>query len=161
MFTKTTCMTGIERIAQERQEQIEKHGWTILHDVEHERNGSLAQFAAQLALPDDDSSVAAPWGECPAVSDKLEEAAAHVMRKPRIGRLAVAGALIAAEIDRLQAISENPVFVKFRAAVQGRLAAFGISKIEACHEDMILSLFDEDFDEKGCAEEIRDLHFDT
>lgn len=30
---------GIELIAQERQEQLEKHGWTLEDDTNHEKRG--------------------------------------------------------------------------------------------------------------------------
>ncbi|MBN8668741.1 MAG: hypothetical protein J0M30_14685 [Chitinophagales bacterium] len=91
--------TGIELIAIERQEQIEKHGFTISHDKEH-RDGELAINAATLTAMDTGYSVTDKyfieypddWGLC----DKL--------KNDRIHQLKVAGALIAAEIDRLQAV---------------------------------------------------------
>src|ERR1044072_10005503 len=97
--------TGIEIIAQERQRQIEVEGWTAEHDAEH-MGEELAIAASCYAIP---QSVRAyknaffvptpslwPWeGEwwkpCP---------------EDRIHELAKAGALIAAEIDRLNNISD-------------------------------------------------------
>ena len=97
--------TGIELIAEERQEQIEKHNWTPEHDDGH-RYGELVKVAAILAVNgtdaivednDDYSTGEDVWG----LEDKLsgDETAIH--------RLAVAGALIAAEIDRLQRSAEK------------------------------------------------------
>ena len=92
-------MTGIELIAQERAEQIEKHGWTAEHDAKHD-SGALAVVAATLAVMHTDSTVTDPeekhgtdnnpWG----LEDKLKSDAIHSLK--------IAGALIAAEIDRLQ-----------------------------------------------------------
>lgn len=92
--------SGIELIAEERQEQLEKHGWNLMHDVLH-TDGALAKVAATLAANGTDlRTICAgsaygtndnPWG----LVDKLQN--------DRIHQLRVAGALIAAEIDRLQA----------------------------------------------------------
>jgi hypothetical protein len=82
-------MTGIELIAKERQEQIEKHGWTPEHDDEHSRM-QLTDAAAYLLtkkpelFPDWDYKY---W-------EKFRD-------KKGVEALKVAGALIAAEIDRL------------------------------------------------------------
>ncbi|WP_373400076.1 hypothetical protein V8V91_10940 [Algoriphagus halophilus] len=43
--------TGIELIAEERQRQIEKEGWTSEHDAKH-KNGELAHAAATYAMTD-------------------------------------------------------------------------------------------------------------
>jgi hypothetical protein len=93
--------SGIELIAQERQEQIEKHGRTVELDVANNRGRQLSEAAAVLAtelfqnnrrrlamMPDN-------WDE---------ELSFKMCRKGRVERLAIAGALIAAEIDRLQSI---------------------------------------------------------
>ena len=89
--------TGIELIADERQNQVAK-GYDARHDDEHD-DESLAQLAAFLAVPDDDlcARVAmAPWAA---------KYADHIRDKwggDRIHQLVIAGALIAAEIERLQ-----------------------------------------------------------
>ena len=88
-------MTGIELIAAERQRQVTEEGWTPEHDDQHEGNELLqaavwyldngAVFDFGLTLP--------PWPWEPDAwkpSDDL------------IKQLTKAGALIAAEIDRLQ-----------------------------------------------------------
>lgn len=95
---KYNKMTGIELIAKERQEQIEKHGWTKEHDSGH-TSGALRVVAATLAVvgtyarvndPSERGTGENPWG----LEKKLVD---------DVHRLKVAGALIAAEIDRLQA----------------------------------------------------------
>lgn len=96
---KEKLKTGIELITEERNEQIEKHGWDTEHDSQH-KYGSLCVVAATLAVVDTDARVEDhmggrgtgenPWG----LEDKLAGDEIH--------RLKVAGALIAAEIDRRQ-----------------------------------------------------------
>lgn len=97
-------MTGVELIAAERQRQIEVEGWTPDHDDEHD-DGQIAKAAAVYALPDEVRStiVDGPfrltaflwprswhWGWFkPTPNDRVRE-------------LVKAGALCAAEIDRLQ-----------------------------------------------------------
>lgn len=90
--------TGIQLIAHERREQIEKHGRTIARDVVENYNEQLAIGAAML--------LAAEWEEgidpesYPDGWDK--EICNKMLAKPYKERLIIAGALIAAEIDRLQ-----------------------------------------------------------
>jgi len=102
--------TGIERITEERQRQISVEGWTPEHDDEHS-NGELAIAAAcyaavarQLAarqkrgenIPVDDFTLTLvpnhwPWDAC---WWKPSNSPARNLEK--------AGALAAAEIDRLE-----------------------------------------------------------
>jgi len=115
--------TGIELITQERQRQVEKEGWTLEHDDEH-KYGEISAAAACYAINKhemkDDIKVevlieemdflvndgdrgdrkllngwydAFPWKD----GDKRND-------HSRIKSLIIAGALIAAEIDRLQRI---------------------------------------------------------
>lgn len=86
---------GIARIAAERRRQVEREGWTSEHDDTH-TDGALAVCASIYATPpnqreNDEQSV--PWGWPFNCCDW----------KPgdRIRELEKAGALIAAEIDRL------------------------------------------------------------
>jgi len=95
-------MNGIELIAAERNRQIEVEGWTAEHDDEH-GGGELAMAAASYCVAEDmrkeyrdiDSGPPAsmwPWDEewwKPTPDDRIRE-------------LVKAGALIVAEIDRLQ-----------------------------------------------------------
>lgn len=87
--------TGIELIAQERQEQIEKHGWTRQHDVDSHNNGDIDKaFRAVLNAESRHQLDKFPEG--------WETFAEKVIDKPYKEKLIIAGALIAAEIDRLQ-----------------------------------------------------------
>lgn len=92
--SKTDMKTGIELIAIERQEQIEKHGYSLKNDNEYNKNGELSQVARYLISP---ISVEQEWPRNWSRSFKDD-----IDRKSFIHKLKVAGALIAAEIDRLQ-----------------------------------------------------------
>lgn len=94
--------TGIELITEERQRQIEKHGWTAEHDAEHSNN-ELSKAAIVYAS---DSQVR----ENSNIIDWLwpwEREWWKPTPENRIRELQKAGALIAAEIDRLQASGEK------------------------------------------------------
>ena len=96
-------MTGAQRIAAERKRQIEVEGWTPEHDDNH-ADDSLSIAAACYAVAGLNPPVevqccideegcgtdAWPWSHDDGKRDK----------HPRIRRLEIAGALIAAEIDR-------------------------------------------------------------
>lgn len=90
--------TGIELIAEERLEQIEKHGRTIARDVKENYAEQLATGAEMLLAMSHEEGI-----------DPLEfpdgwdhDICEHMLGKPYKERLIIAGALIAAEIDRLQ-----------------------------------------------------------
>jgi hypothetical protein len=97
--------TGIELIAEERRRQIEVEGWSDRHDSQHD-DDELAIAAGCYALtPTYTRGIRAghiipkrwPWEEKwwkPTPNDRIRE-------------LQKAGALIAAEIDRLQALSTD------------------------------------------------------
>ena len=100
--TKKEPLTGVELIAAERQRQVEVEGWTPEHDDEH-RSGELG-MAAQAYIDGSRKAVHA-------TSDLWKLGAPTVWPwetswwKPSddpIRNLVKAGALIAAEIDRLQ-----------------------------------------------------------
>lgn len=93
--------TGIELIAEERLRQVEKEGWTFEHDEQH-NCGELADAASCYALTPTYRRIIFnhidlwPWDAGwwkPTPDDRVRE-------------LAKAGALIAAEIDRLN--SQKP-----------------------------------------------------
>lgn len=110
--------TGIELIAEERRRQVESEGWTPEHDAEH-TSGQLAAAAAVYAapieiyrdatsdemayddqtqfnyIPDRDNSYYSLRRVWPWQKHELK-------RGDRMRELTKAGALIAAEIDRLQ-----------------------------------------------------------
>ncbi len=90
---------GAERIVYERRKQVEREGWTKEHDAEYDK-GEMAMAAACYAAPEPiykhNSRArvyrdAWPWGNS---WDKRK-------KHNRIRQLEIAGALIAAEIDRL------------------------------------------------------------
>ena len=85
-------MTGIEVIAKERAEQLSKHHYTIGKDFKFNDDGQLRQGALFLLTEDYGSSVPKCWDED--IFKKMKN-------KSLKDRLAIAGALIAAEIDRL------------------------------------------------------------
>lgn len=109
-------MTGAERIAAERQRQTEKLGWTPAHDAEHtdrslalvavcyaacsagERAYVRREFAAGVKFID-------PWPCSWAPRWDRRPYDGNVLQVPtlaqRIRMLEKAGALIAAELDRL------------------------------------------------------------
>lgn len=100
-------MNGIELIAAERQRQIDGEGWTLEHD-DKQAYGALAKAGVSYAS----LAVAQLGGRVRA----LALGACHIWRWPwssewwkpsndPIRNLVKAGALIAAEIDRLQRIT--------------------------------------------------------
>lgn len=109
MTTEATRATGAELIAAERTRQVEQEGRTPAHDAQH-GGGELASAAVAyiswalcleapgnpLAAPDDEPPASWPWW--------------HSEFKPSpdpVRSLVKAGALIAAEIDRIQAASDD------------------------------------------------------
>lgn len=87
-------LTGVELIAQERTVQIEKHGYTLEHDQEHDQ-GQLIN-AAESILSENAMHYPHDWDV-----KKLY----RILLKDRVDQLAIAGALIAAEIDRINHIT--------------------------------------------------------
>lgn len=91
-------MSGIEKIVAERKRQIEKEGWSPEHDDQHTK-GELALAALSYI-----------WSEWIPNSQILKMYfpwdAKWWKPKDRISNLVRAGALIAAEIDRLQRLYE-------------------------------------------------------
>ena len=93
--------TGIELIAVERERQVSEEGWTSSHDGNHEY-GQLAEAAACYATSE--NRRAKYRGQLSPDLWPFD----HKWWKPtpddRVRELVKAGALIAAEIDRLQDI---------------------------------------------------------
>lgn len=92
--------TGIELIAEERQEQIEKHGFDLDKDADFYTNYELRD-AAMYALTMAKNYYPQSWefwwhDKMMAKQDRMSEEEFY------IEQLKIAGALIAAEIDRLQ-----------------------------------------------------------
>ncbi len=93
---------GLLKIFEERLEQLKKHGYDARHDDGH-RNGELARAAdcilRGLSLPAlrEESG----WMTAPVDWPWEPESWRKVLNHDTEGRLAIAGALIAAEIDRV------------------------------------------------------------
>jgi hypothetical protein len=95
--------SGIELIAQEREEQLNKHQISIEKDINNHKDNQLLGVATALCLPDyeqEDLDVYELEEFCPCSFDKKQFIG--LTKKPLEKRLVIAGALIAAEIDRLQ-----------------------------------------------------------
>lgn len=90
-------MTGIELIAQERAEHPSKHGKTVTSDRFAHENGELLQAA--VALLTNNPTAFPPNFE--------RNQVANMFAKDDVGRLAVAGAFIAAHIDVLKMLEEE------------------------------------------------------
>lgn len=100
-------MTGIELIVVEREEQITKHGHTVKNDAKYD-SGELLMLAKFMLLDDSDA-------EKDDLAEILEEH--HGFKEDFLNklnsksyqkRLAIAGAFIAAEIDRVSTEKEKP-----------------------------------------------------
>jgi len=88
--------TGINLIAQERKEQLEKHNRKIEDDVYDNCNGELMQGALALLT----TSINFPsWWD--------EDNCVRMNNKPLKERIVIAGALLAAELDRLIMVEES------------------------------------------------------
>lgn len=85
---------GADLIAEERQRQIHQEGWTIFHDAEHKdfelTRAAIAYAGSNIAGAGGFLSMVWPW-----------EPAWFKQSEDPIRNLVKAGALIAAEIDRL------------------------------------------------------------
>lgn len=92
--------SGVELITEERAEQLSKHNWSLDHDSTEHKDGELVQAA--LIIAHDKRCLAA-------LSELRGPEWAWTIRSniwgDQIHRLKVAGALIAAEIDRIQALT--------------------------------------------------------
>lgn len=84
-------MTAIELISKERAEQLNKHKRTIEKDVEENPSEEIKEGAVAILLQD--------WEQFPGTWNN--DLCAKMMNKPYKGRLIIAAALLAAEIDRL------------------------------------------------------------
>lgn len=88
--------TGIELIAKERQEQIEKHGRTVEQDVALNTSGQLMYAVDVLKMEELDIN------DCPPPSGWDSGIWIKMISKPLDKRLIIAGAFMAAEYDRLK-----------------------------------------------------------
>lgn len=103
---------GVERIAEERARQVEQLGYTALHDSQHDDH-DLAFAAACYASPAPVYLVRVTEHDDPKKHGRAEWVQpwpnewGDFKRSNRIDELTKAGALIAAEIDRLLAKEES------------------------------------------------------
>jgi hypothetical protein len=106
--------SGLDLIIKERERQITEEGWTPEHDAQH--NGSeLAVVAACYAVSglneDEDNGTVIQRLEEGTVEDgwpaDWDENWDKRGKHDRLKELAIAGALIAAEIDRIKAMREE------------------------------------------------------
>lgn len=98
-------MSGIEAIAAERQRQIDEEGWTPAHDDRHGA-GEMASAAACYAAYRGDTSPQELMG-ADVIGILWPFEAAWWKPKDRRRDLVRAGALIAAEIDRLDRLDKQ------------------------------------------------------
>lgn len=91
--TTTTKLTGMELIAIERQEQIEKHGRTVQRDKDLNQFGQLLLAAFELMQPDKSPVPSTPMGWDQGMFRNM-------CMKPRRERLILAGALLLADNAR-------------------------------------------------------------
>lgn len=102
--------TGVGLIASERQKQIEKYGFTGQHHLDNPEGYSsnqLSKAAVTLLMPELIPNLA--WTTVPENWD--EKWFEKLMNKQPKERLVIAGALIAAELDRLNSL-DNYFFQK-------------------------------------------------
>lgn len=90
-------MTGIDLIAKERAEQLTKHNRTIAEDVRLNRHHELRRGAIALIAGEGEGS----YKDLPSNWDVA--ACRKMILKSYKERLIIAAALLAAEIDRIQA----------------------------------------------------------
>lgn len=91
---------GVDLIAAERARQVSAEGWTADHDDEHDDGGlAFAAVSYALAAVEEDTQNAEVWWP-------WEDA--YFKPKTPIENLVRAGALIAAEIDRIQRAAASP-----------------------------------------------------
>lgn len=91
-------LTGVELIAQERQEQLLKHKFTIEHDQrEFKTYGDMLGAGMLYLLTGNHQHFPEAWERY--WKERLD-------RKSEVEKLAVIGALAAAKIDLLQSIQE-------------------------------------------------------
>lgn len=145
-YPANDTMFGIEFIAAERQRQIEEEGYTTEKDQKYNSNEELALAASCYALPE--SKRIYPWWDNEQGRIPVNWPWGKHFWKPnfqyggRIRELAKAGALIAAEIDRLLAAEvtytdpdKHYAFVDGvcqRCAGSGEIG--GVVGIQACPE---------------------------
>lgn len=96
---KTAASGGAHKIEIERLEHFSKHQRSVVHDVFHNPTGELITGAKALLLTESRTNAfPTSWGIA---------ACRKMAQKPYKERLIIAGALIAAEIDRLEYLEKQ------------------------------------------------------
>lgn len=95
--------SGISLMFSERMEQIHKHGRTLEHDINVNAGGELADAAVNLMFISNPFSAPSGWDS---------DIWAKMCRKSLPERIIIAGALLAAEYDRITASIEGEGGVK-------------------------------------------------
>lgn len=95
---------GVRIIAQEREEQITKHGYDVINDLKYYSNGELLQ-AAKFCITQDPKDYPPSWSKwflesCIKKKNSLPKAAFEMEMSK------IAGALCAANIDRIIATED-------------------------------------------------------
>lgn len=97
---QTGAIPGAELIAHERRRQIAEEGWTLEHDLKEHPRGEILSVAGEIISwldpgvsidPDDEWGLIGKHSRLPGGDRRL---------------LVIAGALIAAELDRLASVAE-------------------------------------------------------
>ena len=96
-------MTGIELIAQERKEQLEKHNISIFDDIKYNQYDPLIQAASGLLAYNsvDNKTEDEDYAEFLRPVNWDKDRWIKMCNKPYKERLIIAGALIAAGLDRI------------------------------------------------------------
>lgn len=94
--------SGHELIAAERQEHQSKHGYDLDHDLYVNSENELPR-AATIIIDAEHNDID-DWRRL----EWNEKMYLKIINKSRVEQLAIAGSLIAAEIDRLQALTTTP-----------------------------------------------------
>lgn len=95
-------MTGIELIAKEREEQLSRHGFSVQEDQRHNSEFQLMDAAITLAeYPDENAPDYVPFVQNLPPGGWDTERWNKMAAKSYKERLIIAGALLAAEIDRI------------------------------------------------------------
>lgn len=108
---KTIPAVGTKLIEQYREEQISKHNWSVQHDIDVNNDGQLVLGAVAYLLGSNPITVLTPSGPAVMVAEQLWPSNWSKqwlkLSDNKVKNLSKAGALIAAEIDRLLQTSDN------------------------------------------------------
>ena len=98
--------SGIELIAEERQEQIEKHGRTVEHDIKINTSNQLLEgimlLISNVSFKRQGNEIPQEAFEDLRPADWSVEVCKKLIAKPEVEQLQIIGAFAASEIDRLQ-----------------------------------------------------------